>query len=118
MRPDRRFVLESFPWMRDSIGLYLFEYPHSELFGPTSTKAFTAAPVTTVEVDEAAALPPAMVTLTGAEAQNLMDELWKVGIRPTEGTGSAGSLAATQRHLDDMRRIAFHALNVPEGEKK
>ncbi len=40
-------------------------------------------------------------------AQALMDELWHVGLRPTEGTGSAGSLAATERHLADMRAIVF-----------
>jgi hypothetical protein len=39
------------------------------------------------------------------EAQNLMDELWRCGLRPTEGTGSAGSLAATERHLKDMRAL-------------
>lgn len=43
-------------------------------------------------------------------AQILMDELWRCGIRPTEGTGSAGSLAATERHLEDMRAIAFGSL--------
>jgi hypothetical protein len=45
-------------------------------------------------------------------AQGLMDELWRVGLRPTEGTGSAGSLAATERHLADMKSIAFHALKI------
>jgi hypothetical protein len=39
-------------------------------------------------------------------AQDLMDELWLCGFRPSEGTGSAGSLAATQNHLKDMRAIA------------
>jgi hypothetical protein len=39
-----------------------------------------------------------------------MDELWRVGLRPTEGSGSAGSLAATERHLSDMQRIAFKLL--------
>lgn len=39
--------------------------------------------------------------------QRLMDELWNVGLRPTEGTGSAGSLAATERHLTDMRALVF-----------
>jgi hypothetical protein len=39
-----------------------------------------------------------------------MDELWRVGLRPTEGTGSAGSLAATERHLKDMQRIALGLL--------
>jgi hypothetical protein len=41
------------------------------------------------------------------DAQVLMDDLWAAGMRPTEGTGSAGSLSATQKHLEDMRRIAF-----------
>lgn len=40
-------------------------------------------------------------------AQNLMDELWSCGLRPTEGSGSAGALAATQKHLDDMRKLVF-----------
>lgn len=37
--------------------------------------------------------------------QQLMDELWRVGIRPTEGKGSAGALAATERHLADMQSL-------------
>lgn len=41
------------------------------------------------------------------EAQNLMDELWRAGLRPSEGSGSAGALAATQRHLEDMRALVF-----------
>lgn len=44
------------------------------------------------------------------DAQRLMDELWRVGLRPTEGTGSAGSLAATERHLKDMQAIAMGLL--------
>lgn len=48
-------------------------------------------------------------------AQELMDELWNCGLRPTEGTGSAGALAATQRHLDDMRKLVFkEAATKPE----
>jgi len=43
-------------------------------------------------------------------AQTLMDDLWACGIRPTEGKGSAGALAATERHLEDMRKIAFRVL--------
>lgn len=46
-------------------------------------------------------------TITSAAAQELMDQLWQCGLRPSEGTGSAGALAATQRHLDDMRRLVF-----------
>lgn len=43
--------------------------------------------------------------LHNEEAQELMDALWDAGLRPTEGSGSAGSLAATERHLADMREI-------------
>lgn len=45
--------------------------------------------------------------LTQKAAQTLMDELWQCGLRPSEGSGSAGSLAATERHLKDMQRIVF-----------
>jgi hypothetical protein len=44
------------------------------------------------------------------EAQVLMDDLWRCGIRPTEGAGSAGAMAATQKHLEDMTQIAKGAL--------
>jgi hypothetical protein len=52
------------------------------------------------------------VRLDRDDAQVLMDELWNCGLRPTEGSGSAGSLAATQRHLEDLRAIAFHKLGI------
>jgi len=44
------------------------------------------------------------------EAQQMIDELWNCGVRPTEGGGSAGSIAATEKHLKDMKSIAFGAL--------
>jgi len=53
---------------------------------------------------------PPLALLSMNEAQNLMDELWQCGMRPTEGRGSAGSLAATQEHLEDMRKLAFHKI--------
>lgn len=45
-------------------------------------------------------------------AQKLMDDLWDAGLRPSEGSGSAGSLAATQKHLADLKQIAFHVLKI------
>lgn len=38
-------------------------------------------------------------------AQKLIDDLWDCGLRPSEGSGSAGQLAATQKHLEDMRKL-------------
>lgn len=49
----------------------------------------------------------AFLRISTTAAQNLMDELWNCGLRPSEGTGSAGSLAATERHLKDLQRIVF-----------
>src|SRR3990167_6817446 len=38
------------------------------------------------------------MTLTLEDAQVLMDDLWNCGLRPTEGTGSAGALAGVTKH--------------------
>ena len=46
------------------------------------------------------------------ECQGLIDELWRVGFRPSEGTGSAGALKATQDHLSDMQKIVFKLLKM------
>ena len=50
------------------------------------------------------------LNLQHTSAQRLMDELWSCGLRPSEGTGSAGSLKATENHLADMQKIAFRLL--------
>ena len=55
--------------------------------------------------------------LTKTAAQVLMDDLWSSGLRPTEGSGSAGSLRATEKHLDDMRRIVEKKLGISLGNK-
>jgi len=66
----------------------------------------TAEPITMKLREELEILQPA-INLTTQEAQNLIDNLWSCGLRPTEGSGSAGSLAATERHLKDLQRIVF-----------
>jgi hypothetical protein len=48
-----------------------------------------------------------MLHLDIHQAQQFMDELWSCGLRPTEGTGSAGAMAATQAHLKDLQRLVF-----------
>ena len=57
-------------------------------------------------------IPPPAMQLMDAQAQDLMDKLWAAGYRPTEGSGSAGSLAATERHLEDMRQLVFESLHL------
>ncbi len=55
---------------------------------------------------------PPTLTLNPTAAQELMDGLWRCGFRPSEGTGSAGALAATERHLQDMRELVFRNKEV------
>jgi hypothetical protein len=55
---------------------------------------------------------PPLTHMNAPQAQMLMDDLWNCGLRPSEGTGSAGALAAVQQHLADMRKIVFHKLGI------
>ncbi len=43
--------------------------------------------------------------------QGLMDSLWQAGVRPRD-VGTPGHLAATTKHLEDMRTIAFSRLDL------
>lgn len=61
---------------------------------------------TLVPIEDGEYVAPA-THLDQNEAQALIDSLWAAGLRPSEGSGSAGALAATQRHLDDMRTLVF-----------
>lgn len=69
-----------------------------------------AQPLIMELVEDGAAIIEPTLTLSMHAAQLLMDELWGCGLRPSEGTGSAGSLAATERHLRDMQTIAMGLL--------
>jgi hypothetical protein len=62
------------------------------------------------EVDPAVQTAP-VLTLGMEKAQQLMDELWDCGLRPAGAAGSAGQLAAVERHLEDMRKLAFRNFN-------
>lgn len=70
---------------------------------------YAAKPPEFVKLEMGAFADP-MLKLDQEAAQLLMDELWSAGLRPSEGTGSAGSLAATERHLKDMQAIALGLL--------
>ncbi len=67
-------------------------------------------PITMESVEPGQAFGEPTLSLRHDEAQAMMDELWRIGLRPTEGSGSAGSLAATERHLKDMQAIAMGLL--------
>lgn len=109
-RATREFILS------DGISLHLWsqfntpgDVPQRAVAEPVVMRALT-------EKDDGVPIQP-FLHLNVEVAQQLMDELWSVGLRPTEGTGSAGALAATQRHLEDMKTVAFHALKIGKDTK-
>lgn len=57
-------------------------------------------------------LIPSFLTINKSEAQILMDDLWSAGLRPSEGSSSAGAMKAVQNHLEDMKKILFHKLEI------
>lgn len=91
------------PWRANPIELYLLE--------DDGTKV---ARLTFEPLEQGMFCEPT-AHLSGDTAQQLMDELWRAGIRPTEGAGSAGSLAATKAHLEDMRTLVFHSMNTTKA---
>lgn len=77
-----------------------------------------AKPIEMATLEEGAYIVEPSLRLTREAAQQLMDNLWQCGLRPTEGAGSAGALAAVQEHLKDMRRLVFTNEPSAAGEGK
>lgn len=95
---ERRFGSRDF-------ALHLLQYSH--VMGvPTVGVAQDMKLLMSTPENEGTEYPPLM-TLSADECQQFMDELWRAGIRPTEGAGSVGQLGAVQRHLEDMRSLVF-----------
>lgn len=63
--------------------------------------------ITFVEIDDNAVREDPLLNLYPEDAQQLMDELYHVGIRPSQAAGSAGQLDAVKYHLEDMRTLIF-----------
>lgn len=97
-------------------------YDRIELFGRARSTdgkmtMFEAIVLESLPADEAAAMrAEPFVVIDRVEAQTLMDTLWDCGLRPSEGMGSAGQLAAVKNHLEDMRRLVFEE-SVKQEEK-
>lgn len=56
--------------------------------------------------------PEPLLTLKYQQAQELMEQLWAAGVRPTQAAGSIGQLAAVEKHLADMRALTAHVLQA------
>lgn len=90
-------------WMRNNIELLI----RQEL---GNGKMAVGRPIIMETVENEGQIIEPTLRLSFDQAQYLIDQLWRCGMRPTEGAGSAGSLAATEKHLKDMQTIAMGLL--------
>ncbi len=72
-----------------------------------------AEPLAFVEEDSAVYTPPVFV-LYETDAQSLMEDLWNMGLRPSQLEDYVGELKATKRHLQDYRNLVDKLM----GERK
>lgn len=105
-----RIIPQRAPWL-DSIELYIIRDEHNGQHSVPKPIEWE----TVGELELASKYPTPSFNLSHTDAQALMDELWNCGLRPTEGTGSAGALAATQKHLEDERQMVKRLLDKVLG---
>ena len=106
MNRDIKIRARQGDWYED-VKLYGFEYGFDDAGHYTRRGVFTNVTIVDFTQDDYGKDIEPFARIDKEQAQLLMDDLWNCGIRPTEGTGSAGAMAATERHLEDMRRLVF-----------
>jgi hypothetical protein len=62
--------------------------------------------VQTIEENAAVSIP-SLFDLTKDECIGLMDQLWDLGIRPSNSVGDIGTIEAIKYHLEDFRKLVF-----------
>lgn len=72
-----------------------------------------AQPLTMVECGAHEIVQP-FATIPLEAAQQLMDDLWRAGIRPAHNEHTAETVKALQDHTKDLRRVAFKLLKIEE----
>jgi len=50
--------------------------------------------------------------MSGALFQTFVDKIAELGIKPTEGKFIEGRMVATEKHLEDMRRLVFDSKDL------
>lgn len=92
--PDtKRFYTQYQPWM-DTFAIHM-------RIGKTMATSINLQEYTPGVVS------PPLLDITRDEAQQLIDKLYEVGLRPSLAAGTAGQLEAVKYHLEDMRKLAL-----------
>lgn len=96
----KRWFLESRPFAR---GVYLYVAQESD-------QGLRHVQITLTVADQPLRdgfMVPESAFLTERDCQDLMNELWRLGIRPANGQGAGAHVEAINAHLQDMRRLVF-----------
>lgn len=99
-----RVRVGSEPYRGESLPFYLFDFDamgRQRIVPLGEPQAF----------DRGSYVAPAFDLLRDS-AQDLMDDLWAAGIRPSGTLQGDGEPSAQRQHLADMRAIAFAKLNI------
>ena len=100
MNGRRWFVSDDRLW-RDALGLHLRE-ERGEQFAVAD---FSTVTMRTIERGSLAPREHGF-DLSETDAQQIMDELWRAGVRPRNGSGALAHVEAINAHLQDMRKLA------------
>lgn len=100
-------------WISDSVTLYFFENLNNGRIGllQREPELKEIDPISDMSYQEG-------IRISQTTAQQLMDSLWDCGLRPSEGSGSAGALLATQNHLSDMQKLSWKLIDMVGNPNK
>lgn len=105
-----------FGYRYDLYGFHTEPDTHGPVGGSRGAKSIA----TMVEFEPHDNTKPVMpfMSLDAGDAQRLMDDLYRAGLRPTEAAGSAGAMDAVQKHLAFAQSVAAGALKKAGVEVK
>ncbi len=117
MKGDRHIKKEIYlcdaPDRREGLDLFLFV---AETIEGVSSREFTVQGSKEVDYIEGEDSKP-LINLRKTECQQLIDELYKKGFRPTENQFTAEQIKALSYHLEDMRKIVFNGIDWKKGSE-
>ncbi len=100
---DHDIRVDQRPYFK-GIDIYIVKhFPDEATLGTLTTLNFEKVP-------EGHVPPPTPLNINFRQAQELMNGLWNLGIRPNEGL--LPSHQATEKHLNDMRKIVGKYLDL------
>lgn len=99
----RIFARDTFEW---DIGVDIFIFNRDKILSEVKFEEF---PIAT--------MPRSNFFMNKENTQRLMDQLWNMGYRPSGIKNKDITMNAMDKHIEDLRRIAFKLLKIEGGNK-